>query len=81
MDRTSSIRASLREIEITVLVALILVIVVVFAFLRDLRATMIPAVATIVSLLGTFGVMYLLGLQPQQPVADGDHGGDGLRGR
>ena len=43
------------------LIALILVVVVVFAFLRDVRSTMIPAVATIVSLLGTFGVMYLLG--------------------
>ncbi|MDB5702127.1 MAG: nodulation protein [Sphingomonadales bacterium] len=61
MDRTSSIRASIKEIEITVLIALILVVLVVFAFLRDLRSTMIPAVATIVSLLGTFGVMYLLG--------------------
>ena len=61
VDRTSSIRASMREIEITVLIALILVVLVVFAFLRDLRSTMIPAVATIVSLLGTFGVMYLLG--------------------
>ena len=61
VDRTSSIRASIREIEITVWIALILVVIVVFAFLRDLRSTMIPAVATIVSLLGTFGVMYLLG--------------------
>jgi len=61
MDRTSSIRASIKEIEITVLIALLLVVVVVFAFLRDFRSTMIPAVATIVSLLGTFGVMYLLG--------------------
>jgi multidrug efflux pump len=61
MDRTSSIRASIREIEITVLIALILVVIVVFAFLRDARSTFIPAVATIVSLLGTFGVMYLLG--------------------
>ena len=61
MDRTSSIRASIREIEITVLVALVLVVLVVFAFLRDVRSTFIPAVATIVSLLGTFGVMYLLG--------------------
>jgi len=61
VDRTSSIRASIREIEITVLISLILVVIVVFAFLRDLRATMIPAVATIVSLLGTFGVMYMLG--------------------
>ncbi len=61
VDRTSSIRASIREIEITVWIALILVVIVVFAFLRDLRSTVIPAVATIVSLLGTFGVMYLLG--------------------
>ncbi len=61
VDRTSSIRASIKEIEITVLIALILVVIVVFAFLRDVRSTMIPAVATIVSLLGTFGVMYMLG--------------------
>jgi multidrug efflux pump len=61
MDRTSSIRASIREIEVTVWIALLLVVIVVYAFLRDLRSTMIPAVATIVSLLGTFGVMYLLG--------------------
>ncbi|MDB5738261.1 MAG: nodulation protein, partial [Sphingomonas bacterium] len=60
-DRTNSIRASLREIELTVLIALILVIVVVFAFLRDVRSTFIPAAATVVSLLGTFGVMYMLG--------------------
>jgi multidrug efflux pump len=60
-DRTSSIRASIREIEITVMIALILVVIVVFAFLRDVRSTFIPAAATVVSLLGTFGVMYLLG--------------------
>ncbi|HEX4737105.1 MAG TPA: efflux RND transporter permease subunit [Allosphingosinicella sp.] len=61
MDRTSSIRASIREIEITVVIALILVIMVVYAFLRDIRSTMIPTVATIVSLLGTFGMMWFLG--------------------
>ena len=61
MDRTSSIRASIREIEITVYIALALVVIVVFAFLRDVRSTLIPAIATVVSLLGTFGVMYLLG--------------------
>ncbi|HWT51368.1 MAG TPA: efflux RND transporter permease subunit, partial [Caulobacter sp.] len=60
-DRTNSIRASLHEIEVTLLIAIILVIVVVSAFLRSARATFIPAAATIVSLLGTFGVMYLLG--------------------
>jgi multidrug efflux pump len=61
MDRTSSIRASIREIEITVFIALLLVVAVVYAFLRDLRSTMIPTVATIVSLLGTFGIMWFLG--------------------
>ncbi|GGC90610.1 efflux RND transporter permease subunit [Undibacterium terreum] len=60
-DSTNSIRASLKEIEITLVISIILVVVVVSAFLRSARATVIPAVATIVSLLGTFGVMYLLG--------------------
>lgn len=60
-DRTNSIRASLHEIEVTLLITIVLVIVVVSAFLRSARATFIPAAATIVSLLGTFGVMYLLG--------------------
>ena len=60
-DATTSIRASLREIEITLLIATVLVVLVVSAFLRTMRATVIPAVATVVSLLGTFGAMYLLG--------------------
>ncbi len=60
-DSTQSIRASLREIEITLLISVVLVVLVVSAFLRSARATVIPAVATVVSLLGTFGVMYLLG--------------------
>ncbi len=60
-DRTNSIRASLREIEITLLISIALVVLVVSAFLRSARATFIPAVATVVSLMGTFGVMYLLG--------------------
>ena len=60
-DSTNSIRSSLREIEITLLISIALVVLVVSAFLRSLRATFIPAVATVVSLLGTFGVMYLLG--------------------
>ncbi|MDD5325302.1 MAG: efflux RND transporter permease subunit [Polaromonas sp.] len=60
-DRTLSIRASLREIEITLMISIALVVLVVSAFLRSARATFIPAVATVVSLLGTFGVMYLLG--------------------
>ncbi|MDR7049752.1 multidrug efflux pump [Duganella sp. 3397] len=60
-DSTNSIRSSLHEIEITLIISILLVVLVVSAFLRNLRATIIPAVATIVSLLGTFGVMYLLG--------------------
>ncbi len=60
-DSTNSIRASLHEIEITLIVSIILVVLVVSAFLRSARATVIPAAATIVSLLGTFGVMYFLG--------------------
>ena len=60
-DATQSIRSSLREIEITLLISMALVVLVVSAFLRSARATLIPAVATVVSLLGTFGVMYLLG--------------------
>jgi multidrug efflux pump len=60
-DRTYSIRSSLHEVELTLLIAIALVVLVVSAFLRSVRATIIPAVATVVSLLGTFGVMYLLG--------------------
>jgi multidrug efflux pump len=60
-DRTQSIRASLHEVEVTLLIAVALVVLVVSAFLRSVRATIIPAAATVVSLLGTFGVMYLLG--------------------
>ena len=60
-DSTNSIRASLAEIELTLVVSIVLVVLVVSAFLRSARATVVPAVATIVSLLGTFGVMYFLG--------------------
>jgi multidrug efflux pump len=60
-DRTISIRSSLHEIEFTLMISVVLVVLVVSVFLRSLRATIIPAVATMVSLLGTFGVMYLLG--------------------
>ena len=60
-DRTNSIRASLREIELTLMISIVLVVLVVSVFLRSARATVVPAVATVVSLLGTFGVMYFLG--------------------
>ncbi|GKS93862.1 efflux RND transporter permease subunit [Acidovorax sp. SUPP2825] len=60
-DSTNSIRSSLREIEFTLMVSIALVVLVVGLFLRKARATVIPAVATVVSLLGTFGIMYFLG--------------------
>jgi multidrug efflux pump len=60
-DATHSIRAALHEIEVTLLISLVLVVLVVSAFLRSARATVVPAVATVVSLLGTFAVMYFLG--------------------
>jgi multidrug efflux pump len=61
MDRTPTIRASLKDTEKTLLMSIGLVIMVVFLFLRNGRATLIPSVAVPVSLIGTFGVMYLLG--------------------
>ncbi len=60
-DRTTTIRASLRDVEITLVIATILVVIVVSIFLRSWRATVVPAVAVVVSLLGTLGVMYLAG--------------------
>ncbi|MBL8702817.1 MAG: efflux RND transporter permease subunit [Alphaproteobacteria bacterium] len=60
-DRTTTIRASLREVERTLIVAIVLVVLVVFLFLGDARATLVPAVAVPVSLIVTFGAMYLLG--------------------
>ncbi|PWU10847.1 MAG: multidrug transporter subunit MdtC [Verrucomicrobia bacterium] len=61
MDRTTTIRASVRDVEITLGIAISLVILVVFIFLRNVRATLIPSVAVPVSLVGTFGIMYLCG--------------------
>ncbi len=59
LDRTQTIRASVRDVERSLVVSITLVILVVFFFLRSVRATLIPAVAVPVSLIGTFGVMYL----------------------
>jgi multidrug efflux pump len=61
VDRSTTIRESLNEVERTLMIAIVLVILVVFAFLRSARATIIPSVAVPVSLIGTFGAMYLLG--------------------
>lgn len=61
VDRSRTIRASLQDVEITLLIAVALVILVVFAFLRNVRATLVPVVAVTVSLVATFAVMYFLG--------------------
>jgi multidrug efflux pump len=61
LDRTTTIRASVSDVERTLLISIALVIVVVFIFLRNGRATLIPGVAVPVSLVGTFAVMYLFG--------------------
>ncbi|HYL14767.1 MAG TPA: multidrug efflux RND transporter permease subunit [Terriglobales bacterium] len=60
MDRTTTIRASVTDIEFTLMISIVLVILVVFLFLRTVRATVIPSVAVPLSLIGTFAVMYLL---------------------
>jgi multidrug efflux pump len=61
VDRSITIRTSLHDVERTLILAVLLVIVVVFAFLRNLRATLIPVVAVSVSLIATFAAMYLMG--------------------
>jgi multidrug efflux pump len=61
MDRTSTIRASIHHVELTLLISISLVILVVFVFLRDVRATLVPSIVVPLSLVGTFGVMALLG--------------------
>jgi len=59
IDRTTTIRASVHDVEVALVISIILVIFVVFAFLRNVWATIIPSVAVPLSLIGTFGVMYL----------------------
>jgi len=61
LDRTGTIRASVNDITRTLIISILLVILVVFVFLREGRTTLIPSVSVPLSLLGTFGVMYLLG--------------------
>src|SRR5579859_682785 len=59
VDRSTTIRASVRDVEVTLIISITLVILVVFAFLRSTWATVIPSVAVPLSLIGTFGIMYL----------------------
>jgi multidrug efflux pump len=60
-DRTITIRASVKDVEFELALTIVLVVIVIFFFLRNLRATIIPSVAVPLSIVGTFGVMYLLG--------------------
>jgi multidrug efflux pump len=61
VDRTTTIRSSVRDVELSLMISVLLVVLVVFLFLREIWATIIPSVAVPLSLVGTFGVMYLLG--------------------
>jgi multidrug efflux pump len=61
LDRTTTIRASVRDVTRTLIISIVLVILVVFVFLREVRSTLIPSVSVPLSLLGTFGIMYVLG--------------------
>ncbi len=60
-DRTTTIRASVRDVEFSLMLTVALVVMVIFLFLRNVAATVIPSVAVPLSLVGTFGVMYVLG--------------------
>lgn len=73
-DRTQTIRASVNDVQVEMVLAVGLVVMVVFPFLRNWRATLIPAVVVPISLVGTFAVMYLLGFSLDNLSLDGaDH--------
>jgi len=61
LDRTTTVRASVSDVQRTLVISVILVVLVVFVFLREVRATMIPSVAVPLAIVGTFGIMYLFG--------------------
>jgi multidrug efflux pump len=61
LDRTLTVRASVTDVQRTLMISVVLVVLVVFVFLREVRATMIPSVAVPLAIVGTFGVMYLFG--------------------
>jgi multidrug efflux pump subunit AcrB len=79
-DRTVSIRASVKDVEFELLLVIGLVVMVIFLFLRSVPATIIPSVAVPLSLVGTFGVMYLAGYSLKQSHHDGAHHFDGVCG-
>jgi len=61
LDRTTTVRASVSDVQRTLIISVILVVLVVFVFLREVRATLIPSVAVPLAIVGTFGIMYLFG--------------------
>jgi multidrug efflux pump len=61
LDRTTTVRASVSDVQRTLVISVILVVLVVFVFLREVRATLIPSVAVPLAIVGTFGIMYLCG--------------------
>ena len=61
LDRTTTVRASVNDVQRTLIISVILVVLVVFVFLREVRATLIPSVAVPLAIVGTFGIMYLCG--------------------
>ena len=81
VDRSITIRGSLRDTGMTLIASVGLVILVVFVFLRDIRASAITSVVAPVSILGSFAGMYLLGFQRQQSLVDGAHDIQRLRRR
>ncbi len=60
-DRTNTIRASVKDVQFELMLTIALVVMVIFLFLRSVAATIIPSIAVPLSIVGTFGVMYLLG--------------------
>ncbi len=80
-DRTTTIRASVSDVQFELMLTVALVVLVIFLFLRSLAATAIPSVAVPLSLVGTFGVMYLLGYSLDNLSLDGAHDFDRVRGR
>ncbi len=64
-DRTETIRASVADVQFTLILTVVLVVMVIFVFLRKFWATVIPSVALPLAIIGTFGVMKLVGLQPR----------------
>ena len=81
LDRTTTIRASVTDVEFTLVLTIFLVVAVVLLFLRNFWATFVPSITVVLALLGSFAAMYALQLQPRQHIADGPHHRGGIRGR